>query len=118
MPTKDKKKQAEMFNRWYLKNKQKVLDNNKRRKKEIQAYVKALKEDNPCTDCGQHFPYYCMEFDHRDPSTKLTNISRLIRYWGRKKLDEELEKCDLVCGNCHRKRTFAHLEDKKRIDTP
>jgi hypothetical protein len=67
------------------------------------AYVKALKEANPCSDCGQFFPYVCMDFDHKDPSTKRLEISRCLSRTGSWRiLIAELEKCVLVCSNCHR----------------
>lgn len=59
----------------------------------------------PCTDCGNSFPSIVMEFDHRDPSTKRFNVAQS---WCRSiaSIQEEAAKCDIVCRNCHRKRTF------------
>ncbi len=45
-----------------------------------------------------------MDFDHRDSSTKsfmLSDVSRATV----KSLLKEIEKCDVVCANCHRERT-------------
>lgn len=58
----------------------------------------------PCADCGQSFPPYCMDFDHRDPSQKSFTIARVCAY-GRAKLLAEIAKCDVVCAVCHRIRT-------------
>ena len=60
----------------------------------------------PCLDCLRRFPSEVMEFDHRDPALKIAPLSKLL--FGR--LDvffAELQKCDLVCRNCHRVRTFG-----------
>ncbi len=55
---------------------------------------------NPCTDCGKTFDPVVMEFDHRDPRTKTGDISALtMATWER--IQKELDKCDLVCANCH-----------------
>lgn len=55
-----------------------------------------------------------MEFDHiTGTSDKLTNISELLRRWGKAKLEAELLKCEPVCANCHRIRTFGSDGDKK-----
>ncbi len=57
-----------------------------------------------CVDCGNSYPPYNMEFDHRDPKEK----SFTIAYGGTKsyeKLLEESNKCDLVCSLCHGERT-------------
>ena len=52
-----------------------------------------------------------MDFDHRDRKTKLTNINRMINYrsYSKEKILEEIEKCDLVCANCHRIRTYCEV---------
>ena len=72
---------------------------------ELQNIVLAAKQ-HPCVDCGVSYPHYVMDFDHRDPSQKVANISVLVRLGSREKLLAELPKCDLVCSNCHRARTF------------
>lgn len=71
-----------------------------------QMYHKA--KQFPCCDCGESYPYYVMDLDHRDPATKLFGFSRV--QMARRPLDEvaaEIAKCDVVCANCHRKRTRA-----------
>lgn len=69
-------------------------------KKEILNELKS----KPCTDCKIQYPPYVMEFDHRNPKTKLFPISR-VGFYSIEKLKIELEKCDLVCANCHKVRT-------------
>jgi hypothetical protein len=71
----------------------------------------------PCMDCGIQYPPYVMDFDHRDPATKVLNISK-VYHFGKQKLLDEIEKCDVVCSNCHRERShqqklarLAQLED-------
>jgi hypothetical protein len=63
-------------------------------------------KQQPCADCGGAFPLACMEFDHRDPTTKAGLVPQLTGRVGIAKLLEEIAKCDIVCANCHRKRTF------------
>ena len=49
-----------------------------------------------------------MEFDHRDRATKLKEVSTLVRHahsWGL--VLREIDKCDVRCANCHRKKTAA-----------
>jgi hypothetical protein len=78
---------------------------NKRKWLEHQAFVNTLK-DVPCYDCGNRFPTVCMDFDHRDPSQKVFQISdaSLVH---RVKVLAEIAKCDVVCANCHRIRTHG-----------
>ena len=75
----------------------------KRRKDLINAY-----KDQPCTDCGQEYPYYVMDLDHVR-GEKAFNLSN---FQGRsfKQIVEELDKCDPVCANCHRIRTHLRME--------
>lgn len=63
-----------------------------------------------CFDCGVRFPWYVMEFDHRDGTTKESLVNRLAGRAGLMRLLEEIEKCDIVCANCHRLRTYARRE--------
>lgn len=61
----------------------------------------------PCADCGIKYPSYVMDFDHRDPSTKIACVSKLANSNSAKKLMLEIAKCDVVCANCHRIRTYS-----------
>jgi hypothetical protein len=68
----------------------------------------------PCMDCGQTYPHYVMDFDHRDPTQKVSKVSNLMRLGSKKKLLAEIVKCDLVCANCHRERTFRRKPNETR----
>ena len=68
-------------------------------------YIRAQKEGKPCMDCGEYYPYYVMDFDHVR-GTKEFNISDAAYSVGFQRLIDEIVKCDLVCSNCHRERTF------------
>lgn len=67
-----------------------------------------------CTDCGQRWPPYVMEFDHRDPTTKRFLVANS---WTRSKQQilEEAAKCDIVCRNCHRARTFRQTQSNAGV---
>lgn len=70
----------------------------------------------PCRDCGRTFAPYVMDFDHRDPAVKLFNLTAakaLLK--NRDVLFAEVAKCDIVCANCHRIRTYdAFMSGKLR----
>jgi len=59
----------------------------------------------PCADCGSTFAQCSMDFDHRDPAQKVRGVTRMI-CGSTAKLLAEVAKCDVVCANCHRLRTF------------
>jgi hypothetical protein len=67
-------------------------------------FVLALR-DRPCADCHGQFPAVVMEFDHRDPALKRFDVAHS---WCRsvRSISDEALKCDVVCRNCHRRRTL------------
>ena len=54
-----------------------------------------------CQECGYKKYLGALEFHHLDPSTKEANWNK-IRLWEWSKITEELDKCVLLCANCHR----------------
>ena len=60
----------------------------------------------PCLDCGGTFPFFIMQFDHRDPSEKRYMVSMMVGRTGTERILAEVAKCDIVCANCHRERTY------------
>lgn len=93
-------------NKDYYKNKA-ALSNGTANAKRKQ-YVDKLKSETPCMDCGNKFPPVAMDFDHRDGNEKYKNVSQLLKYSWLKML-AEIDKCDIVCSNCHRVRTQKRL---------
>lgn len=67
--------------------------------------ISSLKANTPCSDCGQFYDPICMDFDHIH--SKQFNISASFRTYGYSLITilKEIEKCELVCSNCHRLRT-------------
>lgn len=63
-------------------------------------------KSKPCHDCGGTFEICCMDFDHRKGTIKSYNIgSMFAHHYSVELIQSELDKCDLVCSNCHRIRT-------------
>ena len=84
----------------------------KKQKEFLAQYLKDLKEKNPCMDCKVSYPYYMMDFDHVR-GTKQANVAELINTLSKKRLDEEIAKCEVVCSICHRARTYLRKNGKK-----
>lgn len=62
----------------------------------------------PCADCTKSYPPYVMDFDHRgDKKFGLATVSAGNR--SLKSIQLEIDKCDVVCSNCHRIRTHNRL---------
>jgi endogenous inhibitor of DNA gyrase (YacG/DUF329 family) len=62
-----------------------------------------------CIKCGYNKCKEALEFHHRDPSQKEFGIGHkgITRSW--ENLQKELDKCDMLCANCHRE---VHVELK------
>ena len=104
MPFKDRNKQLEYSRKHYRVNKQRYLDRNRINRAKLRRYVAEIKESTPCTDCGQQYPHFVMDFDHLENKEGL--IIDFIRRHNKGALDREIAKCEVVCSNCHRIRSF------------
>ena len=77
-----------------------------KRKKKIKKWLRGYLETCECTDCGTT-DVRVLEFDHVR-GVKDKEISRLVNDgYSRQRLYKEIAKCDVVCANCHRIRTYA-----------
>jgi hypothetical protein len=115
MPYKDKRQRLEAGRRHYAKNaeavKEKVALNNRLLRQRNREYVNSIKANTPCADCGVIYPPYVMQFDHVSDD-KRDNVADLVRSSvSIKTLQTEIDKCELVCSNCHVERTHARAED-------
>lgn len=66
---------------------------------------------HPCTDCGED-DLVVLEFDHLPGHVKQFNIGSMN---GMKieKIQKEIAKCEVVCANCHRRRTANRVGWKR-----
>ena len=100
MPYKDKQRQKEAQKKHYLKNKDKYREGIKSRRRRNNEYVYSLK--TRCCECGID-DKICLDFHH--VNGKSNTVSQLIRNATTiEKLQIEISKCEVICGNCHRKR--------------
>lgn len=65
-------------------------------------YVYEYLCNHSCIDCGEYDPIV-LEFDHRD--NKFKGVSDMIPNYSLQKIKEEIDKCDVRCANCHRRKT-------------
>ena len=92
----------------YIKNKQnyslKARNWDKEYKKKVYSLLIEMSKDG-CIECGEkHFA--CLQYNHIEPETKTDSISNMIR--NTKGIDlilEEIKKCEILCANCHAKKT-------------
>jgi hypothetical protein len=105
-----KKKSAD----WYQNNKEltkeRMGDRPQTIRREKKRIVQEIKSNNPCTDCGQFFHYSMMDFDHVR-GVKIGDVGTLSgKNAPLKVILEEIEKCELVCANCHRYRSWTRMQ--------
>ena len=105
MPYKDPEKQKAAQRMWYERNKESIIQNVKDRKRKIKAFVLQYKLDNSiCMDCGISYPPHVLDFDHL--GDKEFQIGQGAKSKGIEALKAEIAKCEIVCSNCHRHRTW------------
>lgn len=68
----------------------------------------------PCVICGELREEYNMQFDHINPKDKFKNISQLYNY-KTKTLLNEINKCQVVCALCHRRKSLSEQLNKKYV---
>ena len=107
MPYVNQEKQKEAQRKHYLINKEKYSQRSREYKQKNIDYVRELKESTPCHDCGKKYPYAVMDFHHLNSDDKEFEINHMLRNtYSMKKILVEMEKCIILCANCHRIRTY------------
>ena len=68
------------------------------------ALIHAEKLKRGCACCGYNTYACALDFDHLDPTTKIRDIAKM-HTTSIEKLNKEMEKCQVLCANCHRIKT-------------
>lgn len=106
MPYKDRKKQLAAQAKHYADNKEDYRKRDRKRKCDTKLWFLEYKMQFSCTKCPENHPA-CLVFHHRDPTKKIVEISVAVsNRWSKEKILEEIEKCDVLCSNCHLKHHF------------
>ena len=71
-------------------------------------WLNNIKKSLKCKNCPED-RYWVLDFHHREPDKKDMEIARLIQMGSKKRILKEIEKCDIVCSNCHRD---LHYQEK------
>jgi hypothetical protein len=83
-----------------------IRKNRKRRKRlkqELRACLLNYFKSHPCIDCEEADPV-CLEFDHVR-GKKEAEVSRMLcDCYSWDAIEAEINKCEVRCANCHRKR--------------
>ena len=75
----------------------------RRRRDVARDFIREYLATHPCVDCGED-DLLVLEFDHHR-GEKTAEIARLLGDARLARVREEIERCEVVCVNCHRRRT-------------
>jgi len=82
------------------------------RRAEVRQKIVEYLQTHPCVDCGER-DIVVLEFDHvRDKVADLADYASSGRTWAR--IQEEIDKCEVRCANCHRRKNRATLFPPRR----
>lgn len=77
-------------------------------KRKTSALVKRWKLMKGCAHCDFKAKHSCqLDIDHIKPKRSKGNDRQAVNTsWSRSRLKEELSKCQVLCANCHRLKTY------------
>jgi len=101
-------KEHEYYVRYYYKD----VERSRARQRERAArnaarnkeFLREYKATHPCIECGESDPVV-LDFHHRDRTQKAFTVAHRAGRIGQATLLKEIEKCDILCANCHRRHT-------------
>lgn len=105
-PDKDKAYQTKYRETNREKTRKAVLKCVTRHRKHTTSALSAYKVARGCVDCGYNAHSEALDFDHLPGKGKRLCISAM-RSLSMSIILSEVEKCEIVCANCHRVRTAA-----------
>ena len=97
-----------------------MLKSSKRKKKsrsKVLDFLRRYKKRSGCRLCGENSSPDVLDFHHIDPNTKTMSVTNMVRSSGILSMIDEIEKCVVLCSNCHRK-MHAESARKKAINEP
>jgi hypothetical protein len=96
----------ETYNKNLLGNRKAGLESKNKIRLRNRQFISDYLIGKSCIDCGENDPIV-LEFDHFE--NKKENIAILIQNGSIKKIEAEINKCNIRCANCHRRKTAIDL---------
>lgn len=78
--------------------------------KQININFVEWKKEDGCQKCGEKRKYV-LDFHHINPNEKINSIAHMIKSSSLENLSKEIDKCILLCANCHREFHFLEKEN-------
>ena len=102
MPFKNPEQRRKYRREWYSKNKKSERAHIKRRKAEIREWFKDYKKKLKCSKCNESHPA-TIDFHHHKKNKEMGIAKLVSEGYSQKRILKEIEKCAVLCSNCHRK---------------
>ena len=97
----------------YQKTKEETKQRTKKKRSALRKEWKAFKATLYCTKCGFNH-HAALDFHHKDPSTKTDSVNALVSNGRYALAMKEVEKCVVLCANCHRIHHHDELHAPKK----
>lgn len=82
----------------------------KRHRLKIHAILVEFLSSKSCVDCGEK-DLRVLDFDHKKRVNKFKSVSRMLAgHYSWKSVKAEIDKCEVRCANCHRRKTYIQLK--------
>lgn len=101
--------------KWYQHHKDRLLEKRKQHNDELRQWIRQYKGKLQCVECGESHPA-CLHFHHRNRADKSFVIGSIVgrSHTSFKRVKEEIDKCEVLCGNCHAK---FHWRERQAADS-
>jgi len=112
MPFKDAEARRINRRKWYKINAKSAVEIVKERKQKIKKWFGDYKKGIKCSMCSESHPA-TIDFHHRNSKEKDNGIAYFVANgYSPKRILRELEKCKVLCANCHRKVHYKSNNNK------
>lgn len=90
--------------KYHIAHRDEVRSRKNRLRRERLAWIDKYKAKRGCVDCGESDPV-CLDLDHREPERKVDGLGKMVDAgFSMERIKAEVDKCEVRCSNCHRKR--------------
>jgi hypothetical protein len=89
--------------RWHYRNSEWNAERTRRRRARLRQWLNEYKGEHGCARCGEA-DATCLDFHHLDSDDKTMALGTMVTFgYGTAALRAEIEKCEVLCANCHRR---------------
>ncbi len=88
---------------YYNQNKAYYVERARQQKAVMREWLIEYKQKLSCQHCGYNKHHSALDFHHKDKNKKELNLSQVGNFgWGKQRILKEINKCIILCANCHR----------------